>query len=139
MTQARPLEEQQLLEMERAALTRWCNGDPDGFLEISAPDIVYFDPYRAHRIDGLPALRQICDELRGKVFAERFEILNPRIQWLGSGAVLTFNFVSWGADGSELRWNCTEIYQKGDDGLWRIIQTHWSYTWPPPKGYAQAT
>ncbi len=21
-------------------------------------------------------------------------------------------------------------------GGWRIIQTHWSYTWPPPKGYA---
>jgi hypothetical protein len=32
-----------ILTMERQALTRWCNGDPSGFLEISAKDVVYFD------------------------------------------------------------------------------------------------
>jgi hypothetical protein len=128
--------QEQLVEMERAALARWCSGDPSGFLEISAPDVVYFDPYRERRVDGLPALTRIYQDLRGKNFASRFEILNACTQQVGDGAVLTFNFVSWGETGEAVRWNCTEVYRRDPAG-WRIIQTHWSYTWPPPKkGYA---
>jgi len=33
-----------IIAMERAALDRWGRGDSPGFLEISAPDVVYFDP-----------------------------------------------------------------------------------------------
>ena len=40
-----------VLAMERAALDRWCQGDPSGFLEITAPEVVYFDPERPGR-DG---------------------------------------------------------------------------------------
>jgi ketosteroid isomerase-like protein len=127
--------EQELVELERKALARWLNGDPSGFLEISAPDVVYFDPYRERRVDGIEALTRIYDELRGKVFAARFEILNPRVQRVGEAAVLTFNFVSYGGNEDALRWNCTEVYRRDPAG-WRIIQSHWSYTWPPPKGYA---
>ncbi len=126
--------EQELVELERRALVRWLNGDPSGFLEISAPDVVYFDPYRERRVDGLEALTRIYEELRGKIFAPRFELLNPRVQQVGDAAVLTFNFVSYGDGGDPLRWNCTEVYRTDPAG-WRIIQTHWSYTWPPPKGY----
>jgi hypothetical protein len=49
--------------MECTALDRWIRGDPAGFLEISAPDVVYFDPYRAKRIDGLEALTALYREL----------------------------------------------------------------------------
>lgn len=125
----------ELVELERAALARWCSGDPSGFLELSAPDVVYFDPYRPRRVDGLEALTAIYEELRGKIFAKRFEILNPHVQRVGEGAVLTFNFASYGGTEEALRWNCTEVYRR-DPGGWRIIQTHWSYSWPPPKAYA---
>ncbi len=127
--------QEELVALERAALERWLRGDPSGFLEISAPDVVYFDPYQARRVDGLAALTRIYEEVRGKIFAERFEILNPHVQRVGDAAVLTFNFASYGGGEDALRWNCTEVYRR-DPGGWRIIQTHWSYTWPPPKGYA---
>ncbi len=123
----------ELVELERAALARWCSGDPSGFLELSAPDVVYFDPYRERRVDGLPALTELYEGLRGKIFASRFEFLNPLAQRVGDAAVLTFNFVSSGGTEDALRWNCTEVYRRDPAG-WRIIQTHWSYTWPPPKG-----
>ena len=125
----------ELVELERAALARWCNGDPSGFLELSAPDVVYFDPYRQRRVDGHEALTRIYEEVRGKIFAARFEILDPHLQRVGDAAVLTFNFASYGGTEEALRWNCTEVYRRDPAG-WRIIQTHWSYTWPPPKGYA---
>ncbi|MBF0500141.1 MAG: DUF4440 domain-containing protein [Candidatus Riflebacteria bacterium] len=117
-----------ILELERQALQRWCSGDPSGFLEISAPDVVYFDPFLESRLDGLEALRSYYDGLRGKIRAERYELLNPLVQKLGDRAgVLTFNFVSYGSDGSESRWNSTEVYRKDLPG-WRIAHSHWSIT-----------
>ena len=116
-----------ILALERAALDRWCAGDPSGFLEISAPDVVYFDPYLERRLDGLAALTEYYGSLRGKVFASRYEITGARVQRVGEAAVLTFNFASFGEGGGAHRWNCTEVYRR-DPGGWRIIQTHWSFT-----------
>lgn len=115
-----------IVALERAALDRWGKGDPSGFLEICAPDVVYFDPFLRRRIDGLEALGRHYDGIRGKIRIDRYELLNPEVQVAGSAAVLTFNYVSWGSEG-ETRWNCTEVYRH-DPGGWRIIQTHWSFT-----------
>lgn len=83
-----------IIAMERAALDRWCNGDPSGFLEISAPDVVYFDPYLDSRLDGLDALTAHYESLRGKVRVSRYELENPLVQSVGLAAVLTFNVAS---------------------------------------------
>jgi len=115
-----------IISMECAALDRWIRGDPSGFLEITAPDVVYFDPYREKRIDGLEALTALYRELWGQVLLDRFELLNPLVQVIGDAAVLTFNYVSYKGD-TESRWNCTEVYRRDGD-RWQIIQTHWSYT-----------
>ena len=122
-------EAEQIIALERTALERWCNGDPSGFLEISAPEVVYFDPFLPRRIDGLKALSAYYESLRGKVYAKRFELLNPAVQMIGDAAILTFNFVSWAEDGGKSRWNCTEVYRRAADA-WRIVQTHWSFTQP---------
>jgi hypothetical protein len=65
-----------------------------------------------------------------KIHADRFELLNPKVQRIGDAAVLTFNFVSYGGNENELRWNCTEVYRCAASGQWQIIQTHWSFTNP---------
>jgi ketosteroid isomerase-like protein len=113
--------------MEKSALTRWGNGDPDGFLEICAPDVVYFDPYQEQRLDGIAALTALYQTLRGQVRFDRFELMNPCVQISGDMAVLTFNYVSY-TGGQPSRWNCTEVYRREQKDTWRIIQTHWSYT-----------
>ena len=119
----------ELIALESAALERWGNGDPAGFLEICASDVVYFDPYQEKRIDGLDALTQFYKTIWGMVDFDHFELLNPLVQVGGDLAVLTFNFVSYAGD-NESRWNCTEVY-RFDDNRWQIIQTHWSYTRHP--------
>ena len=119
----------QILALEREALRRWCDGDPSGFLELSAPDVVYFDPMLERRLDGLEALAAYYEPIRGKIKAKRFDLQNPLVQLAGDAAVLTFNFVSCDASDTEYRWNCTEVYRRsGPD--WKIIQTHWSPTKP---------
>jgi uncharacterized protein (TIGR02246 family) len=118
-----------ILALETAALRRWCAGDPSGFLEISAPEVTYFDPFLDKRLDGLEALAAYYAAIRGKVSAARFEIVEPQVTMLEpDGAVLAFNFVSSdGSEGRHMRWNCTEVYARKPEG-WRIVQTHWSFT-----------
>jgi len=118
-----------IIALESAALERWGNGDPSGFLEISAPDIVYFDPYLEKRIDGIDALTQYYKTIWGQVRFDRFELLNPCVQLGGELAVLTFNYVSYVGD-KQSRWNCTEVYRQAEN-RWQIIQTHWAYTRHP--------
>jgi Calcium/calmodulin dependent protein kinase II association domain len=119
--------EHEVLVLERAALARWLDGDPSGYLEISDREVVYFDPFLPRRLDGLDALTAYYEGLRGKISALRSEILNPCVQAIGDAAVLTFNFISYGGNEDRLRWNCTEVYRR-TDRQWRIVQTHWSFT-----------
>lgn len=118
--------EHEVLVMERAALARWCNGDPDGFLEISAPDVVYFDPFHERRLNNFSELKNLYDGLKGGVQTDNFELIDPVVTASGDMAALSFNFVSV-SGGKPNRWNCTEVYRRGPEG-WRIIQTHWSLT-----------
>jgi len=117
---------QHVITLETQALQRWLNGDPSGFLDISTEDVVYFDPFTTRRLNGLNELMPYYEAIRGKIYAERFEIIDPRVQLVGDAAVLTFNFVSYGGNENALRWNCTEVYRRGDT-QWKIIQTHWSF------------
>ncbi len=115
-----------IIALEKAALDRWGRGDPDGFLEICSPDVVYFDPYLELRIDGLAALKDYYETIRGKIFFDRFELLNPMVQKYGTISVLTFNYRSYSGDAIS-RWNCTEGY-RFINSRWLIFQTHWSFT-----------
>lgn len=116
-----------VLTLERAAMARWCNGDPQGFVDIFDDDIVYFDPTMSRRVDGKPALAALYTEWTGTIYAARHEFINPLVQQIGDAAVLTFNFVSWDAEGNALRWNCTEVFRRRED-TWRLMQSHWSIT-----------
>ncbi len=116
----------ELLKLERAALDRWGKGDPDGYLEISAPQATYFDPFVPRRLHGLPAIQAWLEQVRGKIKIDRDEIIEPLVQVIGDAAVLSFQFVSHGSEGA-MHWNCSEVYQRLD-GAWKIIHTHWSFT-----------
>ncbi len=116
----------EIIAMERAALDRWGAGDPSGYLEISAPEVTYFDPFLEQRIDGLEALSAWYAPLRGTIHVDRYELIAPKVQLFGDAAVLTFNLVSYSGV-TTMRWNCTEVYRQDKAG-WRIVQTHWSIT-----------
>ena len=124
-----------VLTLERAALDRWGKGDPGGYLELCAPDVTYFDPFVAKRVDGFDAIEQYYAPVTGKISVDRFEFVNPHVKVSGEIAVLTFNLVDHirGADGVEsigTRWNVTEVYQHSA-GEWKIVHAHFSYTERP--------
>jgi catechol 2,3-dioxygenase-like lactoylglutathione lyase family enzyme len=118
-----------IVALERAALERWGRGDPSGFLEISADDVVYFDPFQERRLNGIAELRELYESIRGQVSIVRFDLMAPVVQASGDMAVLTFNFVAESTNEGTSRWNCTEVFRR-TGSTWRIIQTHWSFTRP---------
>ncbi len=116
----------EILALERAALDRWGAGDPSGYLEISAPEVTYFDPFLQRRVDGLEALAAWYAPLRGTIRIDHYDMIEPKVQVCADAAVLTFNLVSYSGNDA-MHWNCTEVYRRGQQG-WRIVHTHWSIT-----------
>jgi hypothetical protein len=48
---------EEIIAIERSALDRWITGDPQGYLDLFAPEVTYFDPTRERRVDGLEAMK----------------------------------------------------------------------------------
>jgi len=88
---------QTIIAMERAALDRWGNGDPQGFFEIMATDQTYFDPMTEKRLDAQSDLKQYIAPFAGKIKIERVEMIDPKVQTRGDIALLNFNLNDYGA------------------------------------------
>jgi ketosteroid isomerase-like protein len=121
----------EILALESAAMERWRKGDPWGFIELSAPEVTYFDTGTPQRINGLEALRAEYAQREGKIFYDVMDFIEPRVQVYSDMAVLVYRFLSTRLepDGSvayRTPWNCTEVFVRAG-GSWKIIHTHWSY------------
>ena len=58
-----------IIALERAALDRWGQGDPSGFLEVVDDEVGYFDQFLPARLDGRAALEDYYAGSRGKISA----------------------------------------------------------------------
>jgi len=127
----------EIVALERAALDRWGQGDPTGYLELFDHDVTYFDPAQERRVDGLEAMTALLTPFTGKIRVDRYDMLVPRVQHVGDVAVLSFNLLSYrtqpdGSDAVIARWNATEAYRRTGRG-WRIFHNHWSFIQPELK------
>jgi ketosteroid isomerase-like protein len=128
---------EELIALEKSALDRWIVANPDGYLELAAPDITYFDPNQERRVDGLGALKALLGPIKGMQLPftdPRYEMIAPKIQLYGDVALLTFNLINYAKMGGQAesvlaRWNSSEVYRRVD-GRWRLVHSHWSYLTP---------
>jgi len=66
-----------IIGLERGALDRWGKGDPQGYIELFAPDVTYFDPFQERRVDGISAMTDLLLPITGKIKIDRYDMLNP--------------------------------------------------------------
>lgn len=118
-----------IIALEKGALEKWNQGNPNGYLDISADDVTYFDPFTEQRLDGLKTLKQYYEPIKGQIHVSRYEMFNPNVTCTNNMAVLTFNLHSYEHD-KVYKWNCTEVYRLEPNGQWKIVQTHWSFIKP---------
>lgn len=129
-----------LVVLERSALDRWIKLDPQGYLDIAAPELTYFDPTTERRIDGRDALQARLAPMKNVKLPftdPRYEIIGPKAQRHGDVAVLTFNLVNYGRFPEQpervlAHWNATAVYSRSD-GKWKLIHSHWSFVQPEFK------
>jgi ketosteroid isomerase-like protein len=115
---------QKIIALERGALEKWNQGEPGGYLDLSARDVTYFDPSLEKRLEGLDNLKKYYEPIKGQVKVSKYEMIDPKVVATNDMAVLTFNLHSY-IDENVSKWNCTEVYRL-ESGQWKIIQTHWS-------------
>lgn len=118
-----------VIALEKQALELWNNGNPDGFIELSSDDIVYFDPAFESKLEGKKALEEYYNTVRGKIKIDSYEMINPIVQLSSDTAVLIYNYEAR-RDGRTFRMNCTEVYRLYPDNQLRIAHTHWSFVTP---------
>ena len=131
-----PVQPDTIIAFERGALDRWGRGDPQGYLDLYARDVTYFDPMRDKRIDGFEAMKQALEPIKGLVKIDRYEMIDPQVYLAGDAAILTYNLVSYGrtpaGEAMVVRWNSTAAYAQ-IDGQWKIVHSHWSFSKPELK------
>jgi ketosteroid isomerase-like protein len=122
--------EKKIVQIEKDALDKWYEGNPSPYIANMDAEIGYFEPVLDKRLDGKESLQRMFEALRGKVHADKYDMLNTRVQASDKMAVLTFNLLAV-EDGVPFRWNCTEVYGLEKDGQWKLLHSHWSETNPP--------
>jgi ketosteroid isomerase-like protein len=120
-----------ILSLEQGAIERWRNGDPWGWVEISAGEVICVDPGLTKPILGLEQYKAYLKQFEGKVRYQGSEFIDPQVVIAGDAAVLTYNYLSTtttpqGVVADRTLWNATEVYFRLGEA-WKIAHTHWSY------------
>lgn len=127
-----------IIKCERDALDKWFKGDISGYRELwSRTSFTYFDGDNPERVDDHDTIGRFLDGLAGKLFADRYDFRNPRVQFGSDMALLTFQLY---ADTNliDMRYNCVELYQKEGDDQWRVIHSTWSFIRPMDMDFSAA-
>ena len=142
-----------IIALERRALERWNQGDPDGFLELTSGGWVYIHPHFActrhdergggesgrtargesgkdpalgRKLIGKKALGEYYGTVRGKIRIDTYRMIGPVVRLSPGAAVLAYDYEAL-RDGQVFRMHCTEVYTAATSGGWEIIHTHWSF------------
>ena len=127
---------EEIIGIERAALDRWGEGDPQGYLETYGPEITYFDPNVEKRVDGIEAMQAYYAPFAGKIKVDHYEMIGAKVQRVGDAGVLSYQLESHAIspDGTPftVRWNSTKVYISSA-GTWKLVHDHWSFIRPELK------
>ncbi len=120
-----------IFQLEYEAMERWRRGDPWGFVELAADDIIYTDVARTEPIIGLDAYREYIQQSEEQVEYQISEFIHPQIVHVGDAVLLTYNYRSAAVSGNGeedgyTTWNATEVFFRRG-GQWKTVHTHWSF------------
>ncbi len=127
-----------IIGLEKAALDKWFNGDTSGYDRLwSKRSFSYFDGVVTRRVDDHETIAETLKGIEGKLFADHYDFRCPRVQLGVDMAVLTYQLFAK-TTLIDMEYNCVEVYQKEEDGEWRVIHSTWSFIRPMEKDFGQA-
>lgn len=127
-----------LISLEKSALDKWFKGDTSGYESLwSQCSFTYFDAVVTERVDDYETIKVFLKSIEGKLFADSYDFLYPRVQAVKDMAVLTYQLYSK-TNLIDMEYNVIEVFQKEEDGNWRVIHSTWSFIRPMDKKFPQA-
>ena len=124
-----------LINLERASWDKWLKGDTSGYRKLcSERSFTYFDGQFPFRFEDHATLCKFLDAVDGKLLGKEWELKNPRVQFGKDMAVCTYQFFAK-TNIVDVEYNVVEVYQKEEDGEWRVIHSTWSFIQPMKKDW----
>lgn len=128
----------QVIAMEKNALDKYYAGDMTGYYDLwSHEDFSYFDAGHDKRIDDFEEVKDFLDQnIAGKMHADSYNFVAPRVQIHGDTAILTYqlfadtNFIN-------MKYNVIEVFQKNDQGEWKVVHSTWDTITPYARDLSQ--
>ena len=126
-----------IISLEKDALDKWFKGDTSGYANLwSKKSFTYFDAVVKKRTEDYATISEFLKNLEGKLFADKYDFVEPRVQIGKDMAVLTYQLFAK-TNLNDLEYNCIEVFQKEDD-QWKVIHSTWSFIRPMDKDFTKA-
>ena len=122
-----------IMEKINLANDRWSSGDPTGFLEVVAEDVIWMDDLGAMiPISGKENLVPYLEGFKGVIPKHNKEIYNFIFQYYGDIVIVNYRYQGT-MDGVKADpWKITAVF-KYADGDWVSVHENWSEVKPPPQ------
>ena len=124
-----------VMEKITMAAEKWSQGEPMGYVECAAKDIVWLDELGALKpIIGSEALKKYLEPFRGQVPTHKFELLDPLFQVYDGIVIVTYRYqgifdeeiIEELLDGEPAKpWKVTSVYRYVNDD-WLSVHENWS-------------
>lgn len=126
-----------IIGLEKLALDKWFKGDTSGYERLwSKRSFTYFDAVNPERVEDHATIAGFLKTIEGKLFADSYDFRNPRVQSGQDMAVLTFQLFAE-TNLIDMAYNCIEVYQKEEDGEWKVIHSTWSFIRPMDRRFGE--
>ena len=121
-----------IMEKINSANDRWASGDPMGFMECVAQDILWMDDLGAPiPVIGKESLGKYLENFKGQIPPHQHELFNHEFQFYGEIVIVNYRYQGT-FDGAPLEpWKITSVYRY-IDGDWLSVHENWSQVKPEP-------
>jgi len=120
-----------IMEKIKSACERWASGDPMGFLECVAQDIIWIDDLGAQiPINGKETLGKYLENFKGQIPPHKHELLDPVFQFYGEIVIVNYRYQGTSDGAPDDPWKTTSVYRY-IDGDWLSVHENWSLVKPP--------
>jgi len=115
-----------VMEQITKAAEQWSTGNPLGYVDCAASDIVWIDVLGAQEpVIGSEALRNYLGTFKDQVPHHKFELLDPIFQVYDDIVIVTYRYLGTfeGVPGDP--WKITSVY-RFVNGEWLSVHENWS-------------
>lgn len=113
-------------EKIQMANDKWAAGDPMGFIECAAKDIIWSDDLGAqNRVIGYDALNTYLEGFKGQIPPHQHELIEPVFQFYDDIVIVSYRYRGTFEGEPASPWKVTSVYRYAD-GDWLSVHENWT-------------